>query len=114
MIDKEKLIPKLDKWSKALKDMDKFGIIQHQLTTFQMDDKKLFALEGMDKSELTISNRYGNDFPYQVSLEVEQYILYTILSAEEYAKHFPEKIEMQGDSIVIDGVKYRKEVQYDF
>ena len=111
MIDKEKLIKKLDRWSKTLKDMNKFGIIATDSNSFQMDDKKLFALEGLERSELTISNRSDEDFPYQVSLEVEQYTLFTILSMEEYAEYFPEKVETQDDYIVIDGVKYRKEVQ---
>lgn len=110
MIDKEKLILKLDKWHKTLLDMGDFGVIQNYTTVFHMNTEKFFALEGLDESELSISNRSDSDFPYEVNLKVGNYQLFTILTVEEYAKYFPEKVEKQDDFILIDGVKYRKEV----
>ncbi|MGX7195209.1 hypothetical protein [Enterococcus olivae] len=110
MIDKEKLIQKLDKWYEARMESEKFGIIGTGGNLFQMKDENLFKIKGLEKSELVVDSVEDSDYPFKASLCIGKYCLFTLLTTEEYAEYFPEKIKKQGDFIVIDGVKYRKEV----
>lgn len=111
MIDKEKLIPKLDKWREARIEMEEFGVWQYELVEFQMGNEKFFSLKGLDKSELTINiRRLDDDYPWKANLKIGKYTLYTILNRKGYAEYFPEKVKKQDDFIVLEGVKYRRGV----
>ena len=77
----------------------------------QMMYEDLIKLPFFNRQELIISNRNDSDYQYEISFEIGKFSFFCLMSRNEFIKLFPEHVEKSEDYIVVDGVRYLKEVQ---
>ena len=97
-----------------LEDLGVYSVSKHgHMEVFEchMTYEDLIKLPFFDRQKLIVSNVNSDDYPYQISFEIDKFSFFCLMSRNQFIKRFPERIEKSEDCIEVDGVRYMKEVQ---